>query len=275
MMVGPHRLHPIPRRPPFLPSGSIIGVLPRTWIERRNELAVSIAFVGNRPLFGQTYAQLQPEFFWDMKRSGGVFVALCVPTSKLCGSARKPGDVDILVVPYDSDHLMLDRVLAIEVKIIRASYERQGRSPNDFGFSQADGLREMGFPYVGLIHLVVSDDGAPEHEWTEMMQARILDREGRVELMPPVMVDTLPMRLVQRAFGRLDSRRPFPELGLGAAFIAASNWDQQNKEPSVWTPTGAAASLNEKVDEKLLRSVAAYFDGNFKSFLDTPARDPE
>jgi len=150
MIVEENCRHPIHRRPPFLPSGSIIGVLPKTWIERRNELAVSIAFVGNRALFGQTYAQLQPDFFWSMTRSGGVFIALCVPTSELSETARRPGDIDILVVPYEEDQLVLDRVLAMEVKIIRASYARQGRSPNDFGFSQADGLREMGFPIPAL-----------------------------------------------------------------------------------------------------------------------------
>jgi len=121
----------------------------------------------------------------------------------------------------------------------------------------------------------VSDDGAPEHEWAEMMQVRVIDRSGRVEPMPPIMADTLPIKLVDRAFGRLESRRPFPELGLGAAYIETAALNRENKGPSVWTPTGAPALFNSKVDYELLRSVAAYFDRNVKSFLDTPARDPE
>ena len=81
-----------------------------------------------------------------------------VQMSLLKPAVRFPGDIDILIVPYENDFLQLDRVLAIEVKVVRASFEKQGRSPNDFGISQTKALLRAGFPYCAVAHLIVSDE---------------------------------------------------------------------------------------------------------------------
>jgi len=77
----------------------------------------------------------------------------------------RPGDVDALLVPCAGRSLYWDSAIALEVKSFRVRQARRGKSPSDFGASQARGLVEMGFPYVGLLHLAVMEQGSPEeHE---------------------------------------------------------------------------------------------------------------
>lgn len=216
-MLADYR-YKIHRRPRLLRSGDPYVALPLSFNEARHELAVSVAFVTDRKLFGEVYSRLQPDYFKDMPRRSGVFVRPVVQTSNLFSAHTKPGDIDLLIIPYECDELILHRVLAVEVKIIRAKYVRQGKSPNDFGFSQATSLRDMGFPYVGLIHLIVSDD-SPEHEWQEFERVRVIDNKGRVERVSPIRLDVMPMKLIYRAFGRLEGHRKWPELGLAAAYV--------------------------------------------------------
>ena len=270
-MTGDYR-YKIRQRPRFLQSGEPYVALPLAFNEQRHELAVSVAFAVDRKLFGDVYSCLQPDYFWDMPRRSGVFVRPVIQTSELSRNHKKPGDIDLLVIPYEEDELVLHRVLAIEIKIIRTNYLRQGKSPNDFGFSQVTGLREMGFPYVGLLHLVVSDD-SPEHAWQEVNRARVIDKKGTAELLPPARIDTMPMNLIHRAFGRLESRQAWPELGLAAAYVLASAFSLQGTGGASWQSQVRPAGKNE-MNIDLLSSVGEYFDTNASSFLDHPRFDP-
>jgi hypothetical protein len=69
--------------------------------------------------------------------------------------------------------------MAIEVKAIRASFAKQGRSPNEYGFSQAAALIAIGFPYVTVAHLIVSDR-SPRSAWRKMMGAVVLNSDGEL-----------------------------------------------------------------------------------------------
>lgn len=262
----------IRRRPRFIHCGEPYAALPLALNEQRHELAVSVAFATDRRLFGEVYSSLQPDYFWDMPQGGGVFVRPVVQTSDLSRVHAKPGDIDLLIIPYEDRELLLHRILAIEIKIIRAKYSRQGKSPNDFGFSQAISLRDMGFPYVGLLHLIVSDD-SPEVAWQELQRVRVIDKMGTAERLAPVRIDTMPMNLIQRAFGRLESREAWPELGLAAAYVFSGAFCSQGRTGTSWQPLARAAARNE-MNLSLLSAVAKYFDANASSFLDNPRFDP-
>ncbi len=142
-------------RPPRPRAGQAGFFLPRTLIEDRHELALTISFITKRRAFGYAYAGIQPDYFFSMPQDSGVYVCPVVPTEILTSEIRYPGDIDLLIVPYEMDELVLDRVVAVEIKAVRASFANQGKSPNGFGVSQASGLLQMGFPYVALAHLIV------------------------------------------------------------------------------------------------------------------------
>lgn len=40
-----------------------------------------------------------------------------------------PGDVDMLIIPYTKDTICFSQSLAIEAKVIRASFNKQNKSP--------------------------------------------------------------------------------------------------------------------------------------------------
>lgn len=263
----------IHRRPRLLRSGDPYVALPLSFNDTRHELAVSVAFATDRKLFGEVYSRLQPDYFGNMPRQSGVFIRPIVRTSDLSRTRTKPGDIDLLIIPYEDDELILHRVLAVEVKIIRAKYVRQGKSPNDFGFSQATSLRDMGFPYVGLLHLIVSDD-SPEHEWQEFERVRVIDNKGTVERVSPIRLDVMPMKLIHRAFGRLEGRKTWPELGLAAAYVLAETFSVRGPAGASWMPRACPAERNDMSCD-LLSAVGEYFEANASSFLDNPRFDPD
>ena len=261
-------------RPRLAESGEIVAILPLSSVERREELAVSIAFMTDRQLFGEVYAQLQPDYFFKMENPSGVFVKPVVLSETIASRHRSPGDIDLLVIPYEGRDLILDRILALEVKIIRARYERQGKSPNDMGMSQAHGLQQMGFPYVGLMHLVVSDD-SPEEAWKEFQRVRVLDKRGNAEWASPARIDPMPTNLIRRAIGRLERARKCPSLGLAAAYIPREAFDRGRDKSPFWYPLASPAAWSDQFDPKLAEEIAAYFDANAATFLDNPRFDPD
>jgi hypothetical protein len=71
-------------------------------------------------------------------------------------SDLKPGDIDILIIPEYKGKLEFDKTMAIEVKIIRPTLNKPGKSPSSFGSQQVKGLARDGFPYCGLLHIVTA-----------------------------------------------------------------------------------------------------------------------
>jgi hypothetical protein len=134
-------------------------------------------------LFGHAYRALQADYFDEMLLDAGVFIAPLILTHKIFPGMHRPGDIDLLVIPYEGGHLVLERTLAIEFKVIRASFARQGKSPNDFGYSQAAALLDLGIPYVAVGHFITSDS-SPRELWHQVMRGEILDSSGRFGIPP-------------------------------------------------------------------------------------------
>lgn len=274
-MLRPHRvsLEEAPRTPRH---GDPYWYLPHKMARNAHELALTLAWICDRKLFGRTYAALRPDYFWSMPANSGVLLRPIVTTARLMPGALLPGDIDLLIIPYHGSELILEQTLAIEIKAIRASYARQGKSPNEFGFSQTDSLAKLGFPYVGLVHLIVSD-GAPAHEWRMMNLARVLDQDGRVEMLPPEPHDMLPADLMERAYGRLVANCRGSSHGLGAVYL--NHWSAETRSfveaGGYWMPNCRRAEPNERVSYDLLSWVGSYYRRNRASFLVNPSFDPE
>jgi hypothetical protein len=265
---------PMKSRPRAVHSGEAFFVLPNSAVQSKSEEALIISFVSDRELFGRAYCEVQPDYFYDMPQGSGVLIGPLVRTRDIISYARRPGDIDLLVIPYEGDHLILDRVLAIEVKAVRATFMQQWRSPNEFGFSQALGLLELGFPNVAVAHLIVSDVSPPEY-WREMTMARVIDRHDRVELVGPEMVDPMPNSLIERVYGRLAKTCTIADIGLISAYVWSDLLGSAfRKGHTIVFPNGRPASLNPQTSVRTLDRIAAYYDENAKWFLDNPRHDP-
>jgi hypothetical protein len=68
----------------------------------------------------------------------------------------KPGEIDILLIPFDKTQTYFDRSSAFEVKVAKPHFENIKKGANSDGYSQVMGLVHLGFPYVGLIHIIAS-----------------------------------------------------------------------------------------------------------------------
>lgn len=277
MDVDEFQFHHIAKScPPALRDGQPAYYLTPKALKTRSELALTIALMTHWRLFGEVYGGLQPDYFYGMPHKSGVFLCPQVETSALSKGAKFPGDIDLLVIPYEENTLILERLLVMEIKVLRGSYEKQGKSPNDFGFTQAKALLSLGFPYVAVSHLIVSDM-SPEHAWRAMGRAQVIDKKGQVKILPPIPVDWLPIDLMKRAFGRLCLvSGDCQEIGLVAAFMGVSDDEiiGASRQMSVWMPETRKSLRNQNIARDLLKSVASYFDRNWKSFLNCPRYDP-
>src|SRR5699024_828773 len=139
-----------------------------------DEAILTVRLVMDRQHFGRCYRLLAPELFETMDVSSGVMVAWLIPSEKLLPGISYPGDIDLLIIPYSSGNLLLAETLAVEVKVVRTSFKKQGKSPNQFGMSQASSMLAHGFPNVAVLHLVVSDKSPPS-AWREVAITEIIN----------------------------------------------------------------------------------------------------
>lgn len=70
---------------------------------------------------------------------------------------EKPGDFDILLIPFSEEKIYFERTCALEVKIVRPSRKKPKKAPNSYGIKQIKGLINDGFPLIGLIHICMTE----------------------------------------------------------------------------------------------------------------------
>lgn len=69
---------------------------------------------------------------------------------------RKPGDFDLLIIPFISDKLIFEDTAVIEIKIVRPTLKKL-KSPNSSGLDQITGLMLEGVPFIGLVHIIIPE----------------------------------------------------------------------------------------------------------------------
>lgn len=117
---------------------------------------------------------------------------------------RKPGDIDVLIIPFHDSEYYFERSIAIEVKVLRPSIARPSRNVNSMGIKQVSGLLRDGFPFVGLLHIAVPEKSPAELWWNVPMIAGTLKPSGEVvETGEHVFIDPLPIITAERQEGRI------------------------------------------------------------------------
>jgi len=258
--VSEYRI-PLNVRPKRIRDGEIATVLSKRLVEKSDERAMGAKLVCNRRLFGDCYHTLAPRFFDRVDDKRGVMIASFVSSTEIFPDLTFPGDIDLLVIPYFDDELIISETLAIELKVVRASFAKQGKSPNDFGFSQSKAMFDYGLPYSALAHLITSDT-SPEENRREMLVTRVVDADaGIVEPPWSQRVDMLPSDLIARSYGRLKSNCDTDSLGLLSTYVT---------DTGIRTSEGRAAARNPKVPIAVLDAIARFYKLSFRKFFDTP-----
>jgi len=236
-------------------------VLPKALFEKDDEIALGARLVCNRRLFGACYSGIVPSYYDSMGRESGVMVGGFVRSANVLPAMSFPGDIDLLVIPYENDELVVSETLVIELKAVRAKFAKQGKSPNEYGFSQAKAMLSHGFPYSAVAHLITSD-ASPEDSWRKVLVTRVIDANaGTVEDPWEISADLLPADLIERCYGRLRANCDDDHLGLLAAYI---------KDDGMWSPSARPAKRNPHVAPATLNAIAACYERGFRRFMDIP-----
>lgn len=95
-----------------------------------------------------------PEYF-DIK---GLYFATNVLRQDLgFKKNEKPGDYDIIIIPYTENEILFDRVGVCEVKVVRPTRARPQKNANSLGITQLKGLIADGFPFISLMHVSMTE----------------------------------------------------------------------------------------------------------------------
>lgn len=256
---------PFANRPPYHRSEQVRFLVPQRLANTNDERFLSLRLMINRSLFGLCYRELMPDLFNSMGPNSGVFIRRLVMTHHLQSDLSFPGDIDLLIIPYEGSSLLMSEVLAVEIKAVRASYIRQGKSPNEFGFTQARALLKAGFPRVAVGHLIVSDASPPE-VWRDAGITTIKDADaGTCGPIRYIKTDMMPADLLDRSIGRLKANCSDPSIGYFSAYMS---------DKGGWYPHGYPVSRNPEEKATIRDAVYSYFSQHWKTFFDTPKWPP-
>jgi len=120
---------------------------------------------------------------------------------------QAPGDIDMLIIPQHRGENLYGKTMVIEIKVVRPTIRKPSRNANSLGETQSNKLVTGGFPYVGLLHLIISEP-SPEHMRTELLVESVNVPKG-MPVPPPTKrkFDLFPLRATERQLGRLKKLR--------------------------------------------------------------------
>jgi len=70
---------------------------------------------------------------------------------------EKPGDFDLIIIPFTNKEICFDRTAVCEVKVVRPTRRNPLRNSNSLGTTQLNGLINDGFPFIGLMHISLTE----------------------------------------------------------------------------------------------------------------------
>ncbi|WP_131667097.1 hypothetical protein [Chryseobacterium taiwanense] len=79
---------------------------------------------------------------------------------------KKPGDIDVMIIPFTKTKIYFERTSVYEIKIVRPTRKNPSRNANSLGVTQVLGLIDDGFPVVGLIHVSITEPLREEEKRT-------------------------------------------------------------------------------------------------------------
>lgn len=250
-------------RPRIYSDGENIFYLRKKLVLDNSEIAVILSLICNRRLFGRSYCGLMPDCFENMGKKGGVLIGICVPTGLIIPGITFPGDIDLLVIPYEKDRLIVSKTLCIEVKVVRATYSKQSKAPNEFGFSQANATLAHGFPYSAVAH-IIAGNSSPQESWREVFLVEIKNPDtGELGKFSKIRTDMLPRTLMDRTSGRLNAHCNNAAIGLLSAYVSYGS-------DGFWLPWAKPATKNPKLSMTTCKNIGDYYKKYYRYFVDIP-----
>lgn len=194
-----------------------------------------------------------------------VLVVLNVPRQVLgLARDRKPGDVDLLIVPVNDD-VLVDRTIAIEAKVVRPTISKPSRNVNTMGRQQTLGRLEDGFPFVGLLHMAVPESLPADLHSRIPLKSWELGEDGeQKDTGEVVLVDPFPLASARRQEGRLQTL----ELPPAAAYKSIGFGLSQDGEAfhSCTTCEQRSGEKNPVTSQALLDRVSLLVEGEPERF---------
>jgi len=183
---------------------------------------------------------------------------------------KKPGDIDLLMVPLEESNPNVDRAMALEAKIVRPSVRKPDRNAGSMGVTQAKGLLDDGFPYVGLLHISIPEPLPEDRLWSIPFMGTVGNgAEGSFgETGEKTLFDPFPLISADRQEGRLQACKipsaiAFKAIGLhvsrdreGFAGNSLGNSRRGKRNPNVNQKLRSAlvsACINECVGFRCIR----------------------
>lgn len=193
---------------------------------------------------------------------------------------RKPGDIDILIVPYSKDEIHFDRSSVYEVKVVRPTRSNPKKRPNSFGTEQINGYIKDGFPFVSTIHICMTEP-LMAHELTpmrHMMRPANLEKPISNEIPPQEAYEILGYDgfshfTINNHTKRLLSNDIPKYVGLSVLgwnfteegqLIESRSLEFSHFEGCAWNPHRKIETIN---------LISDYFNNNKKLFHDVPVID--
>ena len=198
--------------------------------------------------------------------SNDVLVSVNVPRAHLgLDPGQKPGDIDILLIPFNDCQYHFERSVAIEVKVLRPTISKPSRNVNSMGFKQVLGLLRDGFPFVGLLHIAVPETTPTELCWNIPVIANAIGSNGElVETGERVAMDPFPITTAQRQEGRINALDLPVEAGFNSIGFNLSPDGEGFSGGTVGFDK--MGKLNPQVSQELLEAIEAYLINNIGSF---------
>ena len=99
-----------------------------------------------------------PRNFHDFYKYEGCYITKNILRQNLgFKKGDKPGDFDIIIIPFSNEKIFFERTIAIEIKIVRPTRLNPKKSPTSLGITQLNGLINDGFPFISLIHICMTE----------------------------------------------------------------------------------------------------------------------
>ena len=168
----------------------------------------------------------------------------------------QPGDIDVIIIPHRDDCLYIGMTAVLEIKRLSLRAPRWNKSTDRLGITQANGLLEAGFPYVGVLHLVVHDTGPAENH-LNMLAARVVNPEGHARFEGEILVDMTGTISCERQLGRLLANNPDPAIGLNC--VSLNDVELLGERGvSIGMPHGRPARKNPNASRACLNKIWAF-----------------
>ena len=111
--------------------------------------------VDMRHFFNVVSSPFEYEEFFKYK---GVYIAKNIMREEMgFNNQTKPGDFDVILIPYSETHIYFERTAVYEIKVVRPKRSNYRKSPNSMGTTQLKGLINDGFPFVSLMHICMTE----------------------------------------------------------------------------------------------------------------------